>query len=162
VALGTHLLPPFLVVSITPRAPEITARDFVITLIPYSVVFAGDGCISQTKPPLLVRRMAPSLPMAQPCCLSGANLMALIVLPCGRGFCHCQPTGNCCAIREAGSARKIQAQVNRAAPQRSGTRTDNNNLLIERKRVIPAWTTGFIYWEDVWINGTQNYKDQLG
>src|SRR6476659_4612708 len=77
---------------------------------------AGDNCRCHSKPPLRVRKMAPSLPTAQPVFLSVANLTELIVLPCGSGFCHSQPEGcGCCAISEMESVNRRQAQLSKLA-----------------------------------------------
>src|SRR6185295_6232276 len=80
------------------------------------VVMAGDNCRCHSKPPLRVRRIAPSLPTAQPVFLSAANLTELIVLPWGSGFCHSQPEGcACCAAGEIGSSSRRQAQLRKVA-----------------------------------------------
>src|SRR4030095_5291213 len=57
----------------------------------YKVVLAVDSCGDHSNPPLLVDRITPSPPTAQPWRLSFAKLIELIELPGGRGFGHCQP-----------------------------------------------------------------------
>src|SRR6476659_40595 len=92
---------------------------------------AGDNCRCHSKPPLRVRKMAPSLPTAQPVFLSVANLTELIVLPCGSGFCHSQPEGcGCCAISEIESVNTRQAQLSRLA------KPGHANLMITVNRVM--------------------------
>src|SRR6185436_18734792 len=97
---------------------------------------AGDNCGSHSKPPLRVRRMAPSLPTAQPVFLSAANLTELIVLPCGSGFCHSQPEGcGCCAASERGSANKKTAQPRKPATNRRSGK-GQTSLIIKLNRVM--------------------------
>src|SRR2546430_14366553 len=69
-----------------------------------SVVKAGEVCASHSKPPLLVCKMAPSEPTAQPCLLSAAKRIALMAFPCGSGFCHSQAREGDCAIAKEGRA----------------------------------------------------------
>src|SRR6185436_11546422 len=77
---------------------------------------AGDNCRCHSKPPLRVRRIAPSLPTAQPVFLSAANLTELIGLPCGSGFCHSQPEGcGCCACGEGANSKSSKMQLSKLA-----------------------------------------------
>src|SRR5258705_11807406 len=126
---------------------------------------AGDTCGCHSKPPLRVRRMAPSLPTAQPVFLSAANRTELIVLPWGSGFCHSQPEGcGCWAALETGSTSRRQAQLSRVAIiRRLGER---HNLFVKQGRVMRR---GVSYKDssnkDVFsgrcqVNVRQNYKDQ--
>src|SRR5258705_8514206 len=96
---------------------------------------AGDNCGCHPKPPLRVRRIAPSLPTAQPVFLSAANLTELIVLPCGSGFCHSQPEGcGCCAAGEIGSTSRRKAQLSKVATIRP--LNEGPNLFTKVSRVM--------------------------
>src|SRR2546430_12497746 len=87
-----------------------------------SVVKAGEVCASHSKPPLLVCKMAPSEPTAQPCLLSAAKRIALMAFPCGSGFCHSQAREGDCAVAREGSAvsraKEITAQTMRRSDER--------------------------------------------
>ena len=73
-------------------------------------MLALDSSSSHSNPPSLVDRITPSPPTAQPCLLSLANLIELIELPCGRGFCHCQPL-------KGSWAREVVTRNNSSAQQ---------------------------------------------
>src|SRR6185369_10569128 len=71
---------------------------------------AGVGCSCHSKPPLLVTSTTPFEAMAQPRFLSGAKRMELMELPCGRGFCHCQPREGSWAWTGRAARRQIKSR----------------------------------------------------
>ena len=106
--------------------------------------------------------MAPSLPIAQPCFRSAANLTELSVLPWGSGFCHSQG-GGCCA-RGVPETTHTKTTAN----QKAGKRPTAAKRKLDRLNGKPRYMLTNILRDGQRIsfvgsgqvNRMQNYRDQ--